>query len=147
MQKIQSYLCTLLCVLLFISCSDKSSATAEAPPVISITDSTTAIQEQNPVNPIQASSNVDDKLLGSWLVTDVVGEHQDLNMGLVYTWTKDGKMLMEREFTIQGTYTVKNNVIVWTTKDFEFTYDYTISGDVMTLVPRNSGHTYTLKKR
>ncbi|MBK7428398.1 MAG: hypothetical protein IPI60_15970 [Saprospiraceae bacterium] len=56
-------------------------------------------------------------------------------------------MLMEREFTIQGLYTVKNNVIVWTTKDFEFTYDYTISGDVMTLVPRNSGHTYTLKKR
>lgn len=149
MQKIHSYLSALLFAFLIFSCSDSSSASADAPAVTQAPDTATlsANQDEAPVDPIKPSGNADEKLIGSWLVINVVGEHRDLNMGLIYTWTTEGVMRMEREFAIEGNYTVKDGVIVWTTKDFEFTYDFTISGDLMTLIPRDSGHTYTLKRR
>jgi hypothetical protein len=149
MQKIQSHLYSLLCVLLFISCSEKRPATTETVTVNETADTTltSTTPEQNTEASSQIPGNPAEKLLGDWLVVNVIGEHKDLNMGLVYTWTKDGVMKMEREFSIVGNYTATEALIVWKTDEFEFTYDYTINGDIMTLIPRNSGHTYTLKKR
>lgn len=127
-------------VFLLIACSESKNASS---------DNTTSNpnSEEKSENPSVSTGNSDELLIGSWLVVDVVGEHRDLNMGYVYTWTKEGMMSMQKEFIIQGEYTVKDGVIVWKTKDFEFTYDFTISGDMMTLIPRESGHTYTLKRR
>ncbi len=140
MHRVKSVLSACFMVFLLISCSENKNAS------IDNTTSNTNSEEKSE-SPSVPTGNSDELLIGSWLVVDVVGEHKDLNLGLVYTWTKEGMMSMQKEFLIQGEYTVKDGVIVWKTKDFEFTYDFTISGDMMTLIPRESGHTYTLKRR
>lgn len=140
MHRVKSVLSACFMVFLLISCSENKNASVDN------TTSNTNSEEKSE-SPSVPTGNSDELLIGSWLVVDVVGEHKDLNLGLVYTWTKEGMMSMQKEFLIQGEYTVKDGVIVWKTKDFEFTYDFTISGDMMTLIPRESGHTYTLKRR
>lgn len=113
---------------LFISCSG-NAATADASTVDQNRDSLNVSDSRvEKTNTSNGNSNAGELLIGSWLVINVVGEHKDLNMGLIFTWTKDGKMSMEREFYIEGTYILKDGAIVWTTKDFELTYDFTISG-------------------
>lgn len=140
MHRVKSVLSACFLVFLLISCSENKNASV---------DNTTSNTNSEEISESQSvpTGNSDELLIGSWLVVDVVGEHKDLNMGYVYTWTKEGMMSMQKEFIIQGEYTVKDGVIVWKTKDFEFTYDFSISGDMMTLIPRESGHTYTLKRR